>query len=283
MLNRHLEPDLIAIDVLTLLLVVVVLAIPAPLLREVLGVCFVLFFPGYVLAAAIFPRPKSLRAVVRVALSLALSLAAGVFLGLILCVTPRGFSLNSILGTMSGFTLAVSCLAWYLRGRYYRISRPGTKPTSFFAAAFHSLKSAGWGYRSLVIFLLVVIVGGLVSLGGVMFRPLPSRTFTEFYILGAGGKAADYPRELHTGEEGRVIIGVVNHEATETFYNVDVAIDGAPEQELAGITLKPDEKWQRDFSFTLRETGADHKVEFLLYEGAGAPEATRYIWVNVIE
>ncbi len=41
---------------------------------------------------------------------------------------------------------------------------------------------------------------------------LAGERFTEFYILGLEGKADNYPDELTVGEEGRVILGIVNHE-----------------------------------------------------------------------
>ncbi len=39
-----------------------------------------------------------------------------------------------------------------------------------------------------------------------------SESFTEFYVLGPGGKAEGYPSEAKVGENATVILGVVNHE-----------------------------------------------------------------------
>ena len=66
--------------------------------------------------------------------------------------------------------------------------------------------------RILSIILVLLILGALGTLGYVIATPKVGETFTEFYILGQEGKAADYPKELNTGQEGRVIVGVVNHE-----------------------------------------------------------------------
>lgn len=281
--RRHLELDLLVIDVLTLLLVVVVLALPIPFLREILGLLFVLFSPGYVLVAAIFPGQNSLGTTTRLSLSLGLSIAVGVFIGLILGVTPLGFTLNSILVVMALFTLVTSCLAWYLRNRHNQGDKSTIKYPSFFPEAIQSFRSAGWGYRSLVIILLCVIFGSLGSICYVMVRPLTAQPFSEFYILGTGGKAEAYPRELHAGEEGRVNIGIVNHETQETSYRVQVKVDGAQLYELPVIRLSPNEKWQKDIGFTLREAGKNRKVEFLLYKDGTSFYETRYIWVNVTE
>src|SRR3989442_5344824 len=67
--------DLIAIWLATTALLVAILLAPNNPARVVLGLPFVLFFPGYVLIAALYPRRSDLDGVERVALSLGLSLA----------------------------------------------------------------------------------------------------------------------------------------------------------------------------------------------------------------
>ncbi len=52
------------------------------------------------------------------------------------------------------------------------------------------------------------------------------RRFTEFYVLDPGGKAEDYPTNLKIGEEGEVIIGIVNHEYTNSSYHLEVRLNG---------------------------------------------------------
>jgi uncharacterized membrane protein len=279
--KRHLEPDLLAIDILTMLLVIVVLVLPVPFLRGILGLLFILFFPGYVLIAAIYTGKNSPGTAIRLALSLGLSIAVSVFIGLILGISPWGFTLNSILTAMSLFTLATSGLAWYLRKRQIPPKKSTKKAPSFFSQAIQSYRSAGRGYRSLVIILVCVILGGLSSLSYVITRPLPSQAFSEFYILGTGGKAEAYPRELLAGEEGRIIAGIINHEARKTSYRIQVISNEAQLYDLPSITLCPDEKWQQDIGFTLLEAGKNKKVEFRLYKDGTSLYETRYIRVNV--
>ncbi|MCK9299719.1 MAG: DUF1616 domain-containing protein, partial [Methanoculleus sp.] len=45
--------------------------------------------------------------------------------------------------------------------------------------------------------------------------------FTEFYILGPGGKAADYPTDFPAGSAQSLIVGVGNHEYREIPYTVE--------------------------------------------------------------
>jgi len=55
-------------------------------------------------------------------------------------------------------------------------------------------------------------------------HPKQGEKFTEFYILGPGGKAEDYPTALKAGETGTVTIGVVNHEYRDMDYTLDVLL-----------------------------------------------------------
>lgn len=46
--------------------------------------------------------------------------------------------------------------------------------------------------------------------------------FTEFYVLGPGGKATDYPHNLTTNQPATVILGIANHEYRTVNYTVEV-------------------------------------------------------------
>jgi uncharacterized membrane protein len=49
--------------------------------------------------------------------------------------------------------------------------------------------------------------------------------FTEFYVLGAGGKIGDYLTNLTLGESGTVTLGVVNREYEEVNYTIVIKLD----------------------------------------------------------
>lgn len=281
MLRRHVELDLILIDILTLALVLIVFTSSMPWLRILLGFPFVIFFPGYVLVAALFPRKSSLSVTARVALSLGLSIAVVVFIGLILNFTPWGIGLYSLLLSLFLFILFASGIVWYVRGRIgpeekfsidFRLPLASLSPT---------LRTAGKRYLSLVIILLFIILGGIGALGYVMAKPVIGQPFTEFYILGIDGKAESYPQELTPGEEGKVIVGIVNHEHEEMYYRLEVIADGNKLYQLPPIQLMPEENWEEVIGFAIQEIGNRQKVEFLLYKGSEPVSEIRYLWVNV--
>ncbi|MCK4475552.1 MAG: DUF1616 domain-containing protein [Methanophagales archaeon] len=108
--------------------------------------------------------------------------------------------------------------------------------------------------------------------------------FTEFYILGEGGKAADYPSRLSAGEEGKVIVGVVNHEYEPVSYLFRAEIENRTIGEKE-IQLAHNETLEFTFTFTFPETSEKgrKKLEFFLFkenqseseggrEGIGAAE-----------
>jgi hypothetical protein len=111
--------------------------------------------------------------------------------------------------------------------------------------------------------------------------------FTEFYILGPEG----YPEELKVGEEGRVILGIQNHENEEVSYRVEVKIGGEKVKiklkekevdQIGPIDLKHDQKWEEEIAFLAQKPGERQKVEFLLYKGdEPEPSNSLHLWVNI--
>ena len=122
-------------------------------------------------------------------------------------------------------------------------------------------------------------------LGYVIATPVAGEKFTEFYILGLQGKATDYPTELKVGEEGKVIVGIVNREQENVTYRVKVRIDGVEISETEPIILEHGDKSERIISFTPTKAGERHKVEFLLYkDGEDEPcLEPLHLWLDVTE
>ena len=67
--------ELIPLVLLVIVLITVITLFPSNILRIILGLPFVLFFPGYTLMAALFPRRESVSGIERLVLSFGLSIA----------------------------------------------------------------------------------------------------------------------------------------------------------------------------------------------------------------
>lgn len=271
---------LLLLVLLVIVLIVVITFFSSNVLRIILGVPFVLFCPGYVLMLVLFPGRGAIGNVERVALSFGLSICIVPLVGLILNYTPWGIRLESILYSISAFILIMSIIAWFRRKRLIEEERFGIEL---------QLTKPGWDGGTwniaLSIILVLVILGALGALGYVVAIPRVEEKFTQFYILGPAGEATAYPEEVKVGEEGRVMVGIINEEREAVSYEVEIRIDGVRNNEVKGITLEPGEKWEDEISFTPRVAGENQKVEFLLYKKDQAEpcfEPLR-LWVDVRE
>ena len=138
--------------------------------------------------------------------------------------------------------------------------------------------------RVLSIILVITIMGALGALGYVIATPKVGEKFTEFQVLGLEGKATDYPRELKVGEEGRVIVGIINREHETVSYRMEVKIDGVRNNQVGPLELEHDERWEEIVSFTPDRAGDNQKVEFLLYKnGENEPYLKLHLWLKVKE
>jgi len=263
-LGIRIRNELIPLNLLVFLLIGAIILFPSNILRLVLGLPFVLFFPGYALMAALFPMRTRLRGIERVALSLGLSIAVIALIGLILNYMPWGIRLASILSSLASLILVMSVIAWVRRKRLPSEER--------FGIEFHlALNSWGPGIQNKVlsIILVLAVLGALGMMSYAIAVPKIGQKFTEFYDLGLEGKATDYPNELKVGEEGIVTIGIVNHEYEPVSYRVEVRINGAKNNEVGPIVLEDGEEWTRDVSFVPWIAGEKQKVEFLLFKNWG--------------
>ncbi|MBN2187605.1 MAG: DUF1616 domain-containing protein [Dehalococcoidia bacterium] len=273
------DKDLWLIDILAILLILVITFFPISVARIIIGIPLVLFFPGYTLVAALFPRRGDLRGVERIALSFGLSIAVASLIGFILNYTPWGVRLYPILISLTVFILAMSGVAWRRRKRFVEEDRFQVS----FDIRFFLWKGQGGIERVLSIILTLAIAAAVGALAYVIATPRTGERFSEFYILGPQGEAVGYPGNLRLGEKGEIVLGIVNREQEEMDYQVTVVIDGGVEGVttwtkdedgeltlIAGNTidvegLAHEEKWKRRLVFEPLRRGEGQKLEFLLF------------------
>ena len=272
--------SLLLLNLLVIVLIAAVIFIPPGVLHVTLGLPFVLFGPGYALVVALFPRKEGLGSIERVALSFGMSIAVVPLISLILNYTWWGITTESTLYSVTLFIFIMSVIAWVRMRSLVEEDR--------FSINLR-LRMPGWGgsmwNKILSVVLVIAILGMLGVLTYFIVTPNKGEEFTEFYILGADGKAADYPKEMEVGEEGKVIVGIINHEHELVTYDIEVLIDGVKDSTLGPIELEHDEKWEGAASFTPDRAGDNEKVEFLLYKNGEAESSWKplHLWVDVTE
>jgi len=116
-LKIKLPIDLLIIDILSIILILSIAFIPITVTRVILGLPFLLFFPGYVLVAALFPRSE-MDSIERIALFFGMSIAVTAFIGLGLNYTSWGIRLEPVLYSIFAFIIILSAIA-IIRRRFY--------------------------------------------------------------------------------------------------------------------------------------------------------------------
>lgn len=255
--------DLIIINVLTVIAIVLVLALPdGNLLRIAFGIPFLLFIPGYAIVSVLWPK-KDLGDLERISLSIGLSIATIIVIGLALNYTPWGISLVPILVACFAVVIITSLLASYLRMRIAGDER------FIFKFQLKMLKLDFLKVDKITSILIVIslIVAGSV-LVYVVLLPKQSDAYTEFYILDQNGTTSDYPKNLKTGEYGTIIIGIVNHENERTNYTIRINLrnnTGALNDTWNfSIEIDIEEKYEHNFNFNISSNDT-YRLEFFMY------------------
>jgi uncharacterized membrane protein len=218
-------PDLAAC-ILWLILAICAIYIPFinnSFLRILFGVPLILFIPGYALIAALFPKAKDIDGIERVALSFGLSIAVVPLIGLALNYTPFGIRLDPIVICMGIFTLCMCLIALYRRSQIpdnERFFVPVHAIRKVIMMEFYPPDSSRLD-RILSTILLIAIIAAVATTVYVIIVPKEGEKFTEFFILGAKEKAADYPTLLVSGENSSLFIGIGNHEYKTINYTLE--------------------------------------------------------------
>ena len=272
------QVDLIFVVACSLALTGVILALPfAREARVALGLPFILFFPGYALIASLYPREGDLDASERIALSLGLSIAIVPLIGLALNYSPWGIRLYPIVAFVTLFIVLMAVGA--------AVRRWLLPPNEAFGITIRARWR--WPRARLATALLslgLVPLAAAVAVAGyfLIMSQGSAETFTEFYLLGPGGRAEAYPDLVVVGASAPVILGLANYEGQETAYRVETKIDGRDAYPIDGLVLEDGERWERVVSLVPTHAGDDQKVEFFLYrDGVGEPYRSLHLWLDV--
>jgi uncharacterized membrane protein len=242
----------------------------------------VLFIPGYVLIAALFPRKDDLDKVERLALSSGLSIAITLVLGMLLKFTS-GAELVDLMPALYLLTLIFILFAAYRRKKQ--------PPQERFYVPFNRLQELVEEERDMtgskndrinngiLIFTIVLAVSMLYF---VITTPKIGDSFTEFYILGPEGKADNYTTTLQSNYPATILVGVANHEYVSVNYTVRIALDKDIQTDTL-FSLGHNEIWETNVTFVPEMIGTNMKLEFWLFkeDNFSSPYRELYMWVNV--
>ncbi len=142
----------------------------------------------------------------------------------------------------------------------------------------------------------IVIAGG--TLAYVVLTPRAGDTFTEFYLLGAGGIASGYPANLTVNQTGHVTIGVNNREGASVSYTIRIDLVGVVLVHNAtsglnetvpvsnatwtwtNLTMADGANCTEPYAFSIPKAGL-WKVQFLLYKDPDLVDVYRELHLYV--
>ncbi|MFD1588323.1 DUF1616 domain-containing protein [Halorientalis brevis] len=278
-------------------------------IRTVVGMPILLFFPGYALVAALFPKKNEsvpagiipfgnnagrgtthgLGLVERVALSFGLSIALLPLFGIGLSVVGLPLDGTEIIQILT-VTVVVLTLSAAVRrlsvGPSERFRLPVDQWLNEVRTATVRAPSALDAILNVVLALGIVLA--FTSLGLGLVTPTSGESYTQFQLLTTNESddytTAGYPQTMDTGEPRSLVANVVNKEGKRTTYTVVVQLQRVEKtdgeltvQERQSIetleyTLDPNESVYDSHTVTPRMAGDDLRLTYLLY--AGSPPTT---------
>ena len=263
---KFVTKDLLLIFLTTLITIIFLISpkLEDTLIRTILGLILIIFIPGYSLVVALFPRKDELEGIERAALSFGLSIAVTPLIVLILNYTPWGIRLTPILISLSAFTIIMVIIGYIRRKRVPEGEKYYVNFGGFISSIKGVFKRESKTSKILSIILLISIILAISTAAYIIIIPNQGETFTEFYILGSGGQASDYPTNLTVGQKTSVIIGIVNHEQKTVNYNLIVTSNGNIITNM-NITLTNGNNTKIPYTFS-ENTKGQKDVQFLLYK-----------------
>jgi uncharacterized membrane protein len=283
-LPGKLPPDLLIVLLWTILTFVFVLTpvLSDTYIRTILGIPMVLFIPGYVLIAALFPKKDDLEGIERIALSFGLSIAVVPLLGLLLNFT-FGIRLIPILLSLCLYSIALTIITAYRRETLpieEQFTVPFYRVREIVDREISTPKSRTDMILTIILVFSIALAASMIYF--VITTPRIGERFTEFYILDPSGKAENYPTEMKNNSPSTILVGVVNNEYVTVNYTVRIALD----KEIltdTWFTSGHNQTWEKNLTFVPGREGTDMKLEFLLYKEDNFTAAYRslHLWVNV--
>lgn len=251
-------------------------------LRTILGIPMILFIPGYVLIAVLFPKNDDLESIERIALSFGLSIAVVPLLGLLLNFT-FGIKILPILLILCFYTIVLIFIAARRREKLPLEERFNIHSSHVYELIQNEI-NVKRGKTELI--LIGILIFSIAMVFGMIFFITATHKvgerYTEFYILGPEGKAENYPPILKYQNPVTIPVGVINHEYAPVNYTVQVALDRRVLKDT-WFELNNNKTWENNITFAPDMEGTNIKLEFWLFkeDNFTAPYRELYLWVNV--
>lgn len=279
--------ELFPLCVITVALPAAIGLVPSNGVAMGLSLPFLLFLPGYALLAALFPGRAEMSIARRMALSVGMSIAAVILVGIIINSVGWGITAGPVLYSVTSLVLSALTIAWVRRSKLPIEERPGVHlrlslPFRVFRDSWRSMDVRN---RVLSALLVVAVAGALTAVGYIVASPKAGDARTGFYLPGPSGQSVGYPREVSVGETVEVKVGINNHEQSSVEYRIETWIGGVLKGEVRSPRIANGEEWLGAVSFTPSVITEHTKVEFRLFRNGETDPWLEplFLWIAVTE
>jgi len=288
--------------------------------KTLVGLPLLLFVPGYVVLAALFPRNLSaahpdaadrlfatvsdgcLRPLERVSLSFGVSVALLPPLGLFVSWTGVGFRPGAVMATVTTVLLFGTTVAVARRFLVPESERFTVSPTAWVSRQSAALRDRSTASRVATVALVVVALAATSTLAYGLVAPGGGDAYTNVGLFTENESGAlvtsGYPTTLATDESGDVVVVVENHEHRRVDYTLVVELqrvsrtDGSVtvresvELDRARASVAPGERWRSDQTIRPELTGDDLRVAYMVYHGdppadPGVESANESVYLSI--
>jgi uncharacterized membrane protein len=268
----------------------VVASVPAfsvTVARPIIGTLAVLFVPGYVFIAALFPQKTTLGNGVRLAFSFGVSIVIVPLLELALNYSRWGIRLGPTLVALVVFTLACVIIASVRRHQLPPEQRFAVNWPVWHHSDDRAARRAGSTFdRTLSVVLIIAIIASVAVASYALATPKPGEHFTEFYLLGANDTLGNYTTNYTVGIPSPATVVIVNHEARDVTYNLVVSENNSTQHAVIyseQVVISDGQQWQKQVDLVPTLPGDNVKLDFALYADHTTADPYRdvHLWVNV--
>ncbi len=227
--------ELFLINLASGLMILLVRLADVTALRVAVGLPFLLFFPGYALTAALFPKERDIALRERIALSVGLSAMLTPAVGLVL-THFWGIRLYPVLVSLAILVAALSAVAWWRRWTHLEEDEPDSGPARS-PGGVRPGNPLEWMATAV---LGLAVVGAVGVMAYAFASPERGERFSEFYLAGPGS----HPGAAVAGDNITVSLGIVNREEGAMRYRVQALAGGPPLMVAGPINLDQGEVWE---------------------------------------
>ncbi len=250
-------------------------------LRILLSLPVILFIPGYVLIAALFPDSTDIDAIERIVFSIGTSIVITPLIGLCLNFTSWGIRLDSLIISLTVVIVVFVIIAGIRRTR--------TSPESRYTIPVPEIRQivqGEWALRNgskrdRILFFVSIFAIGMVVLSAalVITLPKPGEKFSEFFILGENRTADSYPHVIFPNISYPMYVGIGNHEFRTMNYTVEIYLVPKSANETTSAPSQPATLLVKTYSVTLSHNETSiipfdlitlntsyNRVDFLLFD-----------------